>query len=198
MTKKEYKKVNGKIMGNRLKASRIEAGFTQTTAADAMDMNQSEVAIYESGRRIPKDETLQKISKFYNTTVEWLKYGDESTFDIEENESGTVFVLNHVLGAEKHSKQEVMKELKKLKTEDAMNCAYEMIHALYVNESDENYTKWVDDQTRKDKKKVEKAKDLINIKGLFPEEYKKYESNKISYEELVDIAKKKFAKNEKI
>ena len=52
-----------------LKAARLNAGMTQTQAADALHLPQSQIAAWENGVRNPKIESLKKLSDLYRCPV---------------------------------------------------------------------------------------------------------------------------------
>ena len=55
-------------IARRLKNLRGEK--TQQTVADAIGLNQSTYAMYESAQRVPSDENKRKIAAYYNKTVQ--------------------------------------------------------------------------------------------------------------------------------
>lgn len=80
-----------KMFPERLKALRLEANLTQSDVAKSLNISQPSYAQWENGRRKPSSETLEKFSKFYNVSTDYLlgnsdyKNSDEidlSTFEI--------------------------------------------------------------------------------------------------------------------
>lgn len=45
---------------------------TQEEVAEAIGISVSAIAMYETGRRVPRDENKVKLASFYNTTVQDL------------------------------------------------------------------------------------------------------------------------------
>lgn len=60
---------NSKV-AERLRALRGEK--TQKEVANALNLSDSAIGMYESGKRIPRDEYKVLIARYYNTTVEEL------------------------------------------------------------------------------------------------------------------------------
>lgn len=60
--------IDSVLVGKRLCALRGER--TQETVAEACGISVSAIAMYEAGKRIPRDEIKVKIARYYNTTVE--------------------------------------------------------------------------------------------------------------------------------
>lgn len=58
--------------GEKLKEIRARAGFTQKQVADALKIDRSTYASYETGRSHPSPVTLLQLSKIFNTTMENL------------------------------------------------------------------------------------------------------------------------------
>lgn len=57
---------------NRLKKARIEAGYTQKAAADAMGISRTNIAKYETDAAEPNLEMLGTLAQFYNVSINWL------------------------------------------------------------------------------------------------------------------------------
>lgn len=56
----------------RLKAARIEAGYTQEQVAAKIGTKQNAISKYETGALEPNLETLAKLAQFYNVSINWL------------------------------------------------------------------------------------------------------------------------------
>ena len=56
----------------KLARARKNAGFTQKEIERALNIKQSAIASYESGRSRPTYENLVKLADFYNVTCDWL------------------------------------------------------------------------------------------------------------------------------
>lgn len=65
---------NPVLIGKRLCTLRGER--TQETVAEACGISVSAMAMYETGKRIPRDEIKVKIARYYNTTVEALFFAE--------------------------------------------------------------------------------------------------------------------------
>ena len=57
---------------NVFKQLRIEKGYTQETIAKALGISRSAVGMYESGKRIPDSEDLEKFADFFNVDIDYL------------------------------------------------------------------------------------------------------------------------------
>lgn len=69
----------------RLKAKREQKGFKQNEAAKKIGIANNTLSSYESGDRQPDYNTLIKIADLYETSVEYLLRGKESTKNEKEN-----------------------------------------------------------------------------------------------------------------
>ena len=56
----------------KLARARKNAGFTQKEIERALNIKQSAIASYESGRSRPTYENLVKLADFYDVTCDWL------------------------------------------------------------------------------------------------------------------------------
>ncbi|CYV12214.1 helix-turn-helix domain-containing protein [Streptococcus suis] len=61
------------MFAERLKQLRKEAGYTnQTQIAEILKTSQQSYSQWESGKRRPSKTTLEKLSKFFNVSVDYL------------------------------------------------------------------------------------------------------------------------------
>lgn len=61
----------------KIKNSRLQAELTQKELAKRLGTSQQNIAQYESGKRVPKIETLQKIANALNVSVNELRSDNE-------------------------------------------------------------------------------------------------------------------------
>lgn len=57
-------------IGKKLRILRNEKGKTLECTADEIGISRSALAMYEQGKRIPRDEVKVAISKYYERSVE--------------------------------------------------------------------------------------------------------------------------------
>ena len=65
-----YEKMDAMVMGNELKALRESNGETVMELAQAINTSTSAICMYESGKRIPRDEIKIRIAEHYSKSVE--------------------------------------------------------------------------------------------------------------------------------
>lgn len=68
----------------RIKAIRLELGYSQAYVAAETDNTQSNISKYESGDLEPTIEQLGKLAQFYCVSIDWLlgmtkKFSEEQT-----------------------------------------------------------------------------------------------------------------------
>lgn len=68
--------MNANKIGNKLIDQRTKKGETQKDVADAIGTSVSTVAMYESGKRIPKDDLKVKLANHFECSVTALFYCD--------------------------------------------------------------------------------------------------------------------------
>jgi len=61
---------------SRIVETRVMAGYTQTTLAEAIPKSQSMVGAYETGKSEPDFATVQRIAHLCNVTPGWLIFGE--------------------------------------------------------------------------------------------------------------------------
>lgn len=66
--------MNAKAVGMRLQNLRRDRSREEVAAA--VMVSESAIAMYERGERIPRDETKERLSKFYGVSVESLFFAD--------------------------------------------------------------------------------------------------------------------------
>lgn len=84
--KKGGKKV-AETMGSRIKQVRKEKGMKQYELAESIGVNFTAISLYESDRREPRKDILEKIARVTNVSVDYL-YGlsEHKTLDKEKSE----------------------------------------------------------------------------------------------------------------
>lgn len=68
----DYGNIDPIIIGKTLRELRGEK--TLENAAEGIDVSTSALAMYETGKRVPRDEIKIRIAKFYGVTVESIFY----------------------------------------------------------------------------------------------------------------------------
>ena len=73
---------NLKMLKDNIKKARLDAGLTQKEVAEKLSVAQAQYARWENGGRNPKDETVEKLAKIFNTSFETLKGRDDGLEEI--------------------------------------------------------------------------------------------------------------------
>ena len=60
------------IMAQRLRELRRKAGMTQIEVAEKINVSQSSYAYYETAKKEPKIDTLQRLADLYQTSIDYL------------------------------------------------------------------------------------------------------------------------------
>ena len=61
-----------KFIGRKIKETRGKKGWTQKVLADKTGMKQQQIALYESGKAIPREATLQRFADVFNVSPEYF------------------------------------------------------------------------------------------------------------------------------
>lgn len=69
--------------GNKLKSLRENCGLLQKELADILNISLSSISMYERGERQPDNETLKKISNYFNVSIDYL-LDNSNTNNIDE------------------------------------------------------------------------------------------------------------------
>ena len=70
------------MLKDNIKKARLDAGLTQLEVAEKLGVAQAQYARCENGGRNPKDDTVEKLAKIFNTSFETLKGRDDGLEEI--------------------------------------------------------------------------------------------------------------------
>lgn len=65
-------------IGDRIKKLRTKAKITQSGLGEILGVTASAIGMYEQNRRDPQYEYIQQMSKLFNTTSDYILFGEES------------------------------------------------------------------------------------------------------------------------
>jgi len=68
--------MNKQEIGKKLKALRIEKNMTQVELSKELGIPQPTIASYETGVRMPMDETKVQLAKFFGVSIADLFYAE--------------------------------------------------------------------------------------------------------------------------
>ena len=64
--------MNAEVIGEKIKNLREKNNISRENFANAVEISQSALSMYENGQRIPHDEVKLRIARFFNTSIEEL------------------------------------------------------------------------------------------------------------------------------
>lgn len=67
-------------INERIKQIRKESGLTQSQFAEQIGLKQNSIALLESGKRMPSDQTILSICREFRVQPEWLRTGEGEMF----------------------------------------------------------------------------------------------------------------------
>lgn len=71
-------------INERIKQIRKESGLTQSQFAEQIGLKQNSIALLESGKRMPSDQTILSICREFRVQPEWLRTGEGEPFRAPE------------------------------------------------------------------------------------------------------------------
>lgn len=77
-------------MANRIREIRKRRGITMKQLGEIVDLAESTISQYETGKRQPDNETLLKISEYFGVTVGYLLGAEEPEIVASTNRTGDV------------------------------------------------------------------------------------------------------------
>lgn len=90
-------------IGERLKELRLKKGESQRDAANNLKMPVSTYSNYENGNRVPKADTLKKIARYFDVSMDWLLSGgtlEAARLSFERDPNIELVSLGHALSQE--------------------------------------------------------------------------------------------------
>ncbi|MFI3683874.1 helix-turn-helix transcriptional regulator [Vagococcus fluvialis] len=89
----EEKKVDPKAVGNRIRTIRQNLGYSMTQFAERIDnkAKSGTVSNWETGKNLPNNDRLKKISELGNVSINYLLEGKNNIVDLSENEITDLF-----------------------------------------------------------------------------------------------------------
>lgn len=67
-------------INERIKQIRKESGLTQSQFAEQIGLKQNSIALLESGKRMPSDQTILSICREFRVQPDWLRTGEGEPF----------------------------------------------------------------------------------------------------------------------
>lgn len=61
-----------KLLGKKIRKLRIERGYTLKQLGEMLNLGESTISMYETGKRNPDYDTLTKIAEIFNVTTDYL------------------------------------------------------------------------------------------------------------------------------
>lgn len=83
--------------GNKLKKLRENQGLLQKELADKIGISLSSISMYERGERQPDNETLKKISQYFNVSIDYLLDNESPKGNLKDNDLKEIEVLKKAL-----------------------------------------------------------------------------------------------------
>lgn len=72
-----------KALGEVLRQSRTDRNLTQSEVGDYIGLSKHYISFYESGKRKPSEETIEKLAEIYKVTVKGIKTFTQDKVDQE-------------------------------------------------------------------------------------------------------------------
>lgn len=113
------------MIGRRIKHLRKEMNLLQKDLAEKLNLTQQTISLYESEKRQPDYETLQKIADFFNVSIDYLLgRTDEKKIILDSvNDASIEYyadnkIIKDINGLSPESKKDLEEYIKLLKLRD--------------------------------------------------------------------------------
>ena len=123
-------------IGERIAASRKEAGLTQAELGKKLGVTQQMITQIETGRRKPNADTITEIAKILDVSSAWLRYGDSIVTTKKPNDQKYLDLFTGVIDIEKIVTESIAETMKAIGQEaennmqNLLNTAPEMVKGL--------------------------------------------------------------------
>lgn len=126
-----------KFFGERLKELRVESGMSQDNLSKELNVSQSALGYYENCGRTPDIEFLEKVSKYFNVSVDYLLgHSQARTIDTE------IKTICDYIGLSEESIDFLHTLVEKTKGKDNYEYIFEAISLLFSSgESSKDFIK---------------------------------------------------------
>lgn len=115
--------------GDRLSELRKEKGLSQQELADLFEISKSAIAMYETDRREPDNETLKKLATYFNVSTDYLLGRTDERRPAEQ-------IIEDVLPITDPLLDDLLKKVPDLTDEEKESLAEHMQFALKIIEKE--------------------------------------------------------------
>jgi len=112
MKKKQIIQLNYATIGKRIQKNRVNIGYTQKYIADLLNISASHMSNIETGNSQPSLETISKISRILDCSLDALIFGDEES---------TKYQAEHLISELENSELELFVDIAKAITKKRIN-----------------------------------------------------------------------------
>lgn len=84
-------------MNERIKELRVTLGLTQETFAKRLGIKRNTIGNYETGNRVPSDQSIFSICREFNVNEEWLRNGTGEMFNTLSQDEEVAYIVGRAL-----------------------------------------------------------------------------------------------------
>lgn len=84
-------------MNERIKEIRTALNLTQDAFAKRLGVKRNTVGNYETGNRIPSDQSIYSICREFNVNEEWLRHGTGDMFNTLSRDEELAYIVGQAL-----------------------------------------------------------------------------------------------------
>lgn len=116
-------------MNERIKELRISLGMTQESFSQQLGIKRNTIGNYETGNRIPSNQTIFSICREFNVNEDWLRTGEGDMFNPMSEDEELDLYIGRISGSDDSFKKNLLKSLCKL-SEDEWNVLKKIISEM--------------------------------------------------------------------
>jgi transcriptional regulator with XRE-family HTH domain len=147
------------VLGEKIKKLRNDRGLLQNDVAKAIGVSAAMISKYETGQKYPSQETLIKISRFFNVSMSYLITNSEINMD-----ANTVY--EQVKKYLKEYEYEMFKKQKNQEESEGLDKFISILKSLDDRATFEAYTN-IDKETEYIECIIKMVKSLYHLKNFF-------------------------------
>ena len=126
-------------MKNRIKLLRKDIlNLSQNSFAKKIGIQRNTISLFEIGKRIPSERTINDICRIFNVNKAWLKYGIGDMYINLNKEDEIKNIINEFIDDNNAVKKDILNSLLKVHDENTLKLISDMIHKFAEYETYKN------------------------------------------------------------
>ena len=116
-------------MENRIKSLRKDIlNLSQDNFAKEIGIQRNTISLFENGKRIPSNRTINDICRVFNVNKSWLKYGTGNIYVDLSNKNEIKNIINEFINDNNSIKKDILTSLLNIHDENTLKLISDIIY----------------------------------------------------------------------